>query len=104
MTDDIKKLIEEARDYAGVDEYAGATLLREIADALEAEHETAEERFRILVTVTNNAMRFSAERDALRTAIQRALHIAKTGADTHALTIALMKGILSRAIDTKEKP
>ena len=35
MTDN-EKLIAEARNYAGDDFYGGATLLREIADALEA--------------------------------------------------------------------
>lgn len=35
---DIDELVATTRDYAGVDEYGGAVLLRELADALEAEH------------------------------------------------------------------
>lgn len=98
MTDDIKKLIEEARDYAGVDEYGGATLLREMADALEAEHQRAEEwqaahqiafdreadmavRLGLLANEHEKAgkswdrtrKRLEGERDALRTAIRDAL-------------------------------
>jgi hypothetical protein len=33
---DYRRLIADARDYAGADEYGGAVLLRNIADALEA--------------------------------------------------------------------
>ena len=36
MTTDIEALIAEAHEYAGVDEYGGAQLLRELADALES--------------------------------------------------------------------
>lgn len=45
---EVRALIEEARDYAGVDEYAGAALLRQVANALESSAVPASEDVRAL--------------------------------------------------------
>ena len=137
MTDDIKKLLADLRGCATYSAsgthaansplLAAADVASRAADALEAEHETSEERFRNLVTVTNNAMRFQTERDALREALKGSEHarllgeqrLSQVQAQYDALRAAIREVMehemscygksetwifLSRAIDTKEKP
>lgn len=143
MTDDIKKLIAEARKYGP--ESMSSQLIRKLADALEAEHHRAEaykraksendERFMIerdqaraerdalrtenrkLIDKLETAMGVSEENDALRTAIQGALMTllspfpgrkirpgSRVGPHDWVTAAEEARNILSRAIDTKEKP
>lgn len=119
MTDDIKKLIAEARKYGP--ESMSSQLIRKLADALEAEHHRAEAYKR---AKSENDERFMierdqarAERDALRTAIQGALMTllspfpgrkirpgSRVGPHDWVTAAEEARDILSRAIDTKEKP
>ncbi|MBS0231767.1 MAG: hypothetical protein JSS52_11500 [Proteobacteria bacterium] len=129
MTDDIKKLIEEARNWLASHpntHSARRTDVRRLAGALEAEHQRAEEwqaahqiafdreadmavRLGLLANEHEKAgkswdrtrKRLEGERDALRTAIRDAL--ASFEPPSSAVNINRVYVILSRAIDTKEK-
>ena len=66
MTDDITKLIAEARSW-GAPGAPAVDLIHRLADALEAEHQRAVNAEVRAVAQTNEAHRAWAERDALRT-------------------------------------
>ena len=128
MTDDIKKLIEEARTYpmpqaALKTEIACARFVVRLCDALEAEHERAEEASEVLAGADHTAAKYwrrmkGAElaRGQLR-ALLAEIRAGMSEApecdvypDGSTITcgwksdMIRVRRILSRAIDTKEKP
>lgn len=129
MTTDIKKLIAEARELQrevsrattlrhGTDD--GSNVIGRLADALEAEHQQAEEWRVLWEKAANAVLSFQAERDTLRAENRKLIDKLETAMgvseENDALRAAIwealnsgwvlpfeIRSILSRAIDTKEE-